>query len=204
LSDCHSIIPPTIERVKKFMAFTDRATDEEIAVLPPAKLRAFPLNIAANAVMAGCRPETMPLLVATVEAIGDEHYNLGNIHDSLGDRARAIRAYRRAVALDPDMADAQFNLGRACFESGAFAEAAEAFRRAAGLRPEWAEAWDGSGTVATLSHAAFARQTTYTTTITGAADLAGNPLSGAPYGWQFSTGGLEYIYLPVVVRGREA
>ena len=78
-SDGHSIIPPTIERVKKFMAFTDRAPDEEIAVLPQANLKAVPWNIAANAVMAGCRPEVMPLLIAAVEAIGDERYNLGNI-----------------------------------------------------------------------------------------------------------------------------
>ncbi len=78
-SDGLPIIPPTTERVQRFLTFTDRAPHEEIAVLPQANLKAVPWNIAANAVMAGCPPELMPLLIAAVEAIGDENYNLANI-----------------------------------------------------------------------------------------------------------------------------
>jgi hypothetical protein len=78
-SDGLSIIPPSIERIEKFLAFTDKDPDQEIAVLPQANLKAVPWNIAANAVMAGCRPEVMPILIAAVEAIGDEKYNLANI-----------------------------------------------------------------------------------------------------------------------------
>lgn len=78
------IVPPTIERVEKFLKFTDRSPDDEIAILPQANLRAIPLNIAANAVMAGCCPEHMPILMAAVEAMGDEHYNLNNIGTTWG------------------------------------------------------------------------------------------------------------------------
>jgi hypothetical protein len=78
-SDGLAIVPPTPERVAGFLRFTDRAADEVIAVLPQANLAAMPLNIAANGVMAGCKPEHMPLLIAAVQAIGDAHYNLGNI-----------------------------------------------------------------------------------------------------------------------------
>ena len=78
------IIPPTIERVEKFLKFTDRSPNEEIAILPQANLRAVPWNIAANGVMAGCRPEDMPILIAAVEAIGDENYNLNNIGTTWG------------------------------------------------------------------------------------------------------------------------
>ncbi|MDA1100101.1 MAG: hypothetical protein O2967_14070 [Proteobacteria bacterium] len=78
-SDGLAIIPPTQERVAAFLRFTDRRPDEIISVLPQANLAATPLNIAANGVMAGCRPEHMPILIAAVQAIGDEHYNLGNI-----------------------------------------------------------------------------------------------------------------------------
>jgi hypothetical protein len=70
-SDGMSITPPTIERVEKFLKYTDYTPDEEIAVLPPLNLRATPWNIAVNAVMAGCRPEYMPVLIAAVQAIGD-------------------------------------------------------------------------------------------------------------------------------------
>ncbi len=70
-SDGMPIIPPTIERVAKFLEFTDYYPSEEIAVLPVANLSATPWNIAVNGVMAGCRPEFLPLLIAYVKAIGD-------------------------------------------------------------------------------------------------------------------------------------
>ena len=78
------VIPPTRERVEAFLAYTDHAPDEPIAVLPQANLAAMPWNIAANAVMAGCRPEHMPILIAAVKAIGDDRYNLNNIGTTWG------------------------------------------------------------------------------------------------------------------------
>jgi hypothetical protein len=65
------IVPPTRDRVVEFLKYTDYSPDEEIAVLRVANLRATPWNIAVNGVMAGCRPEFMPLLIAYVKAIGD-------------------------------------------------------------------------------------------------------------------------------------
>lgn len=78
------IIPPTIERVEEFLRYTDRPPHQRIAILPQANLEAVPWNIAANAVMAGCRPECMPLLIAAVEAIADNNYNLNNIGTTWG------------------------------------------------------------------------------------------------------------------------
>ena len=78
------IVPPTLERVEAFLEHTKRAPDERIAVLPQANLAAVPWNIAANAVMAGCRPEHMPVLIAAVEAIADNAYNLNNIGSTWG------------------------------------------------------------------------------------------------------------------------
>ncbi len=59
--------------------------------------------------------------------------------------------------------------------------------------------WNAGGTVLTVSHVPFIVQTLYTVTLTAADDLAGNDLVGAPYTWQFTTGGHQ-IYLPVVLR----
>lgn len=70
-SDGMTIAPPTVERIEEFLRYTDYAPDEEIAVLASANLRATPWNIAANAIMAGARPEHMPILIAMVQAIGD-------------------------------------------------------------------------------------------------------------------------------------
>jgi hypothetical protein len=78
------IIPPTLERVEAFLKWTPHGPEEEIATLPQANLKAVPLNLAANAIMAGCRPEHLPLLIAAVKAIGDARYNLNNIGTTWG------------------------------------------------------------------------------------------------------------------------
>lgn len=75
-SDGAAIVPPTPERVAAFLKYTDYAPDEEIAILASANLRATPRIIAANGVMAGARPEHMPLLIAMVQAIGDPRYKV--------------------------------------------------------------------------------------------------------------------------------
>lgn len=77
-SDGLSITPPTRERVEAFLEYTDHAADEQIAVLPPANLKATPWNIAVNAVMAGARPEHMPLLIAAVQAIANPAFRYTN------------------------------------------------------------------------------------------------------------------------------
>jgi len=73
-SDGMAIIPPTPERVEKFLRYTGYAPDAEIAVFASSNLRATPRNIAINAVMAGVRPEYMPIMIAMVQAIGDRKY----------------------------------------------------------------------------------------------------------------------------------
>ena len=83
-SDGLPIVPPTLARIEAFLKHTDRYAGEEIAVLPSANLSATPRNIAANAVMAGCSPDHMPLLIAAVEALGDERCSLNNIGSSSG------------------------------------------------------------------------------------------------------------------------
>jgi len=80
------IVPPTTEKVAEFLKFTDRDPDEEVAVLPLANLRATPRNIAVNGVMAGCRPEYMPVLLAAVEAIADPKFRLKDIGNTCGCR----------------------------------------------------------------------------------------------------------------------
>jgi hypothetical protein len=83
-SDGLPIVPPTMDRIEKFLKYSPREPDAEIAVLPQSNLKATPFNIAANAVIAGCRPAEMPLFIAAVEAIGDENYNLNNIGTTWG------------------------------------------------------------------------------------------------------------------------
>ena len=67
---------PRLSGSRQFLQYTDYAPYEEIAVLPLANLRATPWNIAVNAVMAGARPQYMPIIMAAVQAIGDPAFRL--------------------------------------------------------------------------------------------------------------------------------
>jgi hypothetical protein len=75
-SDGLPVVPPTLERVDRFMKFTDRSADEVLGVLLPEMREATIWNVAVNGVMAGCRPEYMPILVAIVEAICDPEFRI--------------------------------------------------------------------------------------------------------------------------------
>lgn len=70
------ITPPTRDRVDAFLAYTDRDPNEVIAILAPELREATIFNIAINGVMAGCRPEYMPILIAAVECISDPDYRV--------------------------------------------------------------------------------------------------------------------------------
>ncbi len=70
------IIPATSERVEAFIAASGRKADEVIGVITPRKGPATIEAIAVNAVMAGCRPEYMPVIVAAVEGLTDPGFPL--------------------------------------------------------------------------------------------------------------------------------
>src|SRR5215208_5597533 len=58
------------------LKYYDRDLDEPIARIPPRFGAATPIRVAANAVMAGCRPEYFPLVVLALEALTEDRYNL--------------------------------------------------------------------------------------------------------------------------------
>jgi hypothetical protein len=78
-SDGLPIVPPTARRVEEMLAYCDRAWDEPLAALAPRYGAATPLRLAANAVMAGCRPEYFPLVMLAIEAMVEEPFNLYGI-----------------------------------------------------------------------------------------------------------------------------
>ncbi len=78
-SDGLPIVPPTVERVEAMLAFTGRDPQEVVAVLPPKMGEATVEKLAINAVMAGCQPEYIPILVTIVEAMAQEDFNLYSV-----------------------------------------------------------------------------------------------------------------------------
>lgn len=75
-SDGLPIVPPTTERVEEFLKYTDYSPDERVAVLEPSGQEATIWGIAVNGVMAGCRPEYMPVLIAIAEVMADPAFQL--------------------------------------------------------------------------------------------------------------------------------
>ncbi|OLL19229.1 hypothetical protein BKE56_004015 [Rhodococcus sp. M8] len=70
------IVPPTRERVDAFLACTDLAATTSLGNLRSSNTEATVLSVAVNGVMAGCRPEFMPILVAVVEALADRAFGV--------------------------------------------------------------------------------------------------------------------------------
>jgi hypothetical protein len=75
-TDGFPIVPPTVERVKEMLKYTDRFPTEVVGIIEPMKGRATVEKVAVNAVMAGARPEYLPVIIAAVEAIADPDFDL--------------------------------------------------------------------------------------------------------------------------------
>jgi hypothetical protein len=73
------IVPPTETRVRELLKQTARDPREVVGVLPPRQGEATVEKIAANAVMAGCRPEYFPVVLAAIEALADPLFNLDSV-----------------------------------------------------------------------------------------------------------------------------
>ncbi len=74
------IIPPTGERLRRFIDFSGLKKDDLVAVLPPRSGKATVEKIAINSVMAGCIPQFMPVILHSVKAISDERFNLAAVN----------------------------------------------------------------------------------------------------------------------------
>jgi hypothetical protein len=71
------VIPPTLERVERMMAGRDPR--QVIGMIPPCYGEATIEKIAANAVMAGCEPQMMEVLLPLVRAVCDERLNIHGV-----------------------------------------------------------------------------------------------------------------------------
>jgi hypothetical protein len=68
------VVPPTPEKVKAAVAATGRAPDELVCSYPERRREVLVEHIAINSVMAGCRPEYTPVVVAIIEAMAADAF----------------------------------------------------------------------------------------------------------------------------------
>lgn len=78
-SDGLPLVPPTPERVATMLQHTQRKPDDVVAQVAPGFGEATVERIAVNAVLAGCAPEYLPLLIGGVEAFTEPAFNLQGI-----------------------------------------------------------------------------------------------------------------------------
>jgi hypothetical protein len=112
LTDGLPIIPPTRERVDKFIEETDLSADEVIAILPPRMGKATVEKIAINAVMAGCLPQFMPVLLQAIKALSSEKFNLVGLNATTHPVAIAT------IVNGPLVRELGFNSGVGCLGPG--------------------------------------------------------------------------------------
>lgn len=113
-SDGLPIVPPTVDRIERFLAYTDYDSDAVLGRLLPDSRAATVWSVAVNGVMAGCRPEYMPVLIALVEAMADPQYGVEHSGNTPG-------AETLIIVNGPIIKDLGFN-----FEQGALRDGFQA------------------------------------------------------------------------------
>jgi hypothetical protein len=76
------VVPPRRELVDEFVRYMRREPDELLGEIPPLGGHATVERVAANAVMAGCCPEYMPVVVTALQAMLDRGFNLNGMQCS--------------------------------------------------------------------------------------------------------------------------
>ncbi len=107
------IVPPTEARVEKMLAgMSWRDADALVSVVPPRSGQATMRQIAVNAVMAGARPEYLPVVVAALEAVSEPRYGLSH-------RQTTTHAGAPLIIVNGPLAERlRINAGRGLFGPG--------------------------------------------------------------------------------------
>jgi hypothetical protein len=106
------IVPPTPELVEEFLAAAALDADVVIGTVPTREVTVTAEHVAINAVMAGCRSDYMPVVVAAVRAHLDEK---GNCHSTTGTLSGAAQV---VIVNGPARTRLEVNCTAGCFGPG--------------------------------------------------------------------------------------
>jgi hypothetical protein len=70
------VVPPTPARVARMLGGTTRDPKEVVAVVAPDLVECTVEKVAINAVLAGCRPDYLPVVLTAVEAACTDEFNI--------------------------------------------------------------------------------------------------------------------------------
>jgi hypothetical protein len=110
-SDGSPFIPPTRERVEAFIDAAGFDPFRSLGVARPSGRDLTIWSLAVNAVMAGCRSEQLPVLVAMATVLIDDHYGVEHSGNTTGADALVVLS-------GPDAALLGFNSGPGALRDG--------------------------------------------------------------------------------------
>ncbi len=113
-SDGHPILPPTRQRVESFLIDSGHDPWKTLGIAPSSGRDLSIWSIAVNAVMAGCRPEYLPVLIALTQILADPTYGAEHSGNTTGADALII-------INGPGAAKLGFNAGPGAMREGAHA-----------------------------------------------------------------------------------
>lgn len=73
------VVPPTLPLVERALQYLGVDPDESLGSIPPKHGEATYAKLVANCVMAGCRPEHMPVVIAAVRAMLHDRFSLNGV-----------------------------------------------------------------------------------------------------------------------------
>jgi len=111
-SDGLPVMPPTEDAVAAMIAAGPLPGDQVLGIMPPVEGTVTVEKVAANAVMAGCRPDYFPVVLAGVKALLQPKYNVGSVSTTTGGAAPCFMV-SGAIA-----DEIEINSGTACMGSG--------------------------------------------------------------------------------------
>src|SRR5579859_4380610 len=111
------VVPPTPKRVSEFLEFSGNLPGDILGMIPARNRVITAEKVAINAVMAGCLPNYMPVIVAAIEAMSQEVFNLHGISATTGGTAPLL------IVNGPAVQQLNINFGVNCFGPGVRANA---------------------------------------------------------------------------------
>ena len=111
-SDGFPVVTPTEERIARMLTGTDRDHDDVIGPIPPAMEVATVRSVAVHALMAGCRPEYLPVVIAATELMLREEFNVNGVQGTMHGVAPMM------IVNGPYAADIGIHGGNGCMGPG--------------------------------------------------------------------------------------
>lgn len=111
-SDGFPVVTPTEERIARMLTGTDRDHDDVIGPIPPAMEVATVRSVAVHALMAGCRPEYLPVVIAATELMLRDEFNVNGVQGTMHGVAPMM------IVNGPYAADIGIHGGNGCMGPG--------------------------------------------------------------------------------------